>query len=268
MSPSWFEVIEINEHITLIRERLDKVEPRYLTKYTNIYVIKGNHSAILFDTGSGVQKIKPIVDKIVDDLELIVINSHSHFDHVLSNYEFKEVYIHELDASEISKSYDVSQLPVNSEVFKSYNNAIPPCSKIIELKGNETFDLGDLTIEVLHTPGHSSGSICLLTSQGDMFSGDTVHYGSVYLPNRDEINILINSLNFLKDKKAIQKIYPAHGDSELGREIIAETIEVIFTKYPFKLDLDIIIPQNIGQYNKFLDAYIMKSDKFSLIFSE
>lgn len=268
MSQLWFEVIHINGYIALIRERLDKVEPRYLTKYTNMFVIRGSHSAILFDTGSGVQSIKPIVDKIIENLDIIVINSHSHFDHVLSNYEFSEVYIHDLDASHIVNSHDVSLLPVNSEIYKSNNNTIPPCSKIVELKGDEIFDLGDLTVTVLHTPGHTPGSISLLTNKGDLFSGDTAHYGSVYLPSRDEIDTLINSLTNLRENQNILKVYPSHGNYGVGKEIFSETIEEIIDKYPLKLDIVVERPQSIGYYDKFLDAFVIKSDKFNLIYSK
>ena len=63
--------------------------------YTNIYLILGPEKALLIDTGSGLYPIKPVVDNLIEHRELIVINTHTHFDHRGSNDEFETTYNHE-----------------------------------------------------------------------------------------------------------------------------------------------------------------------------
>ncbi|MBY9013255.1 MAG: hypothetical protein KGD70_12855, partial [Candidatus Lokiarchaeota archaeon] len=58
----WYEVIKQKDYLYIIRERLDEIDPRFLTTYTNIYLILGLDKALLIDTGSGLFPIKPIID--------------------------------------------------------------------------------------------------------------------------------------------------------------------------------------------------------------
>jgi glyoxylase-like metal-dependent hydrolase (beta-lactamase superfamily II) len=86
--------------------------------------------------------------------------------------------------------------------------------RISELKDGAVLDCGDAKLEVLHTPGHSAGSICLLDREtGDLFSGDTVFanggVGRWDLPTGDH-DALIDSLARLLKLK-IRGLYPGHG---------------------------------------------------------
>ena len=80
-SKNWYEVIKQKDYLYIVRERLDEVDPRFLTTYTNIYLILGTEKALLIDTGSGLFPLKLVVDKLSEKRELLVINTHSHFDH-------------------------------------------------------------------------------------------------------------------------------------------------------------------------------------------
>ena len=93
-SKDWYEVIHYNRYIIVIREKLSEIDPRFLTTYTNIFLILGSNKSLLIDTGCGLFPLKPIVEELIEDRELFVINTHSHFDHIGSNSEFEEVYIH------------------------------------------------------------------------------------------------------------------------------------------------------------------------------
>ncbi|GAG78570.1 unnamed protein product, partial [marine sediment metagenome] len=47
----WFEVLRQDENLIVIRERLSDIDPRFLTEYTNIFLLLGTHTAMLIDTG-------------------------------------------------------------------------------------------------------------------------------------------------------------------------------------------------------------------------
>ena len=75
---NWFEINRIDNYVYIIRERLDLIEPRYLTKYINNYLVIGEHTAALIDTGTGVHKISSVVSDLIGDRKLIIFNTHNH----------------------------------------------------------------------------------------------------------------------------------------------------------------------------------------------
>ncbi len=251
---NWFEIHRIDNYLYTIRERLDLIEPRFLTKYINNYLIIGEHTAALIDTGTGIHKISAIINKLIADRQLIIINTHNHFDHVLSNHEFSEVYIHKLDYREIADIIDVSYLEDREiESYARFNYKIPNCKIMNILEGGEIFDLGNITIEILHTPGHTPGSICLLSSENHLFTGDVIHYGSMYLPhNYENYDKLLVELKSKIGNKT--RLFPGHENYNVGIELIDQFNEV-FGK----------IERAESHYNKFLDANVIEFDKFSII---
>ena len=90
------------------------------------------------------------------------------------------------------------------------------CWKVVE--SSAQFDLGDATLEVLSTPGHTVGSICLFGDDGSLFTGDTVFpYGGVgrfdlETGNFDQLVASVKSLNAL----GATDLYPGHGEPVLG----------------------------------------------------
>ncbi|MFW9987780.1 MAG: MBL fold metallo-hydrolase [Candidatus Odinarchaeota archaeon] len=222
----WFEVIKYKDYLYIIRERLDEIDPRFYTTYSNLYLILGSHSALLIDTGSGLYPLKPIVDDLILDRKLKVINTHSHFDHIGGNHEFEKIHIHKKEQYKILKPRNISFLKDSSKeitkLFRNKNYALPPAKDIHLVKDKEIIDLGDISIEVIHTPGHSSGSICLFTNRKELFTGDTAHYGTMYLPKM-KIPIFLSSISKLL--KLIQnlediEIFPSHEEFAVSKNLL------------------------------------------------
>ncbi len=140
-----------------------------------------------------------------------IILTHFHYDHTQKTGELAgkmnaEVYCHENDFNEIKNSIKNSSI------------------KIIKLKDTDEIEVGNLKIKVIHTPGHSPGSICLL-AENKLITGDTLFVnaiGRVDLPGGDALK-LFESLQKLKKLEDDIGIYPGHdyGDvpfSTIGRE--------------------------------------------------
>ena len=84
------------------------------------------------------------------------------------------------------------------------------------MEDRHAFDLGGRTLEVVSLPGHSPASICLLDRQARrLFSGDSIHSGTVWLHLRDSLPLgrFLNNLRRVRDLSgAFDHILPAHGD--------------------------------------------------------
>lgn len=182
---------------------------------TNCYVVWDNstNDACLIDPGGGAEKVK---DFIVDNgLRLnFIINTHGHGDHIAANSDFRvPIYIHEMD-----KDFLLDPRKNLSGAFL-FPFVSPAASRI--LKDGDTIKLGTLTMEVIHTPGHTPGSISIVLNDV-VFTGDTLFAGGVGRTDFEygSEDALIKSIQkkLMPLAKDI-KIYPGHGpESTIGEE--------------------------------------------------
>ncbi|MHA2034933.1 MAG: MBL fold metallo-hydrolase [Promethearchaeota archaeon] len=224
----WFEIIKHKDYLYVIRERLDEIDPRFYTTYDNLFLIIGSHSALLIDTGCGLFPLKPILNEIIKDNTLIVINTHSHWDHILGNAEFDEIIIHNEELKSISIPTDVSFLQDSPrEIVKRYESnkySIPPANNFKSIKDLEIIELGEVSVKVIHTPGHSPGSISLLTNNNELFTGDTAHYGTMYISKEEfptHLASLSRLINLFQENKNIE-IYPSHEEYVVSKDLLTD----------------------------------------------
>ena len=213
----YFDISKHKDYLYVIKENISVVHPVYRNDPLNMYLILGSHSALLLDTGCGLYPLKPIVDDLIGDKKLFVLNTHTHWDHILGNKEFDEIYVHKKEAKIVSKPYDLSFL-IDSpcEIVKKYevhDFSMPPAKIIKKIKDGFEFELGKIKIRVIHTPGHSPGSICLLSSNNELFTSDVAYYGDTFLPKRKSFPKVLNSLSKLINlckEQGIVELYPSH----------------------------------------------------------
>jgi glyoxylase-like metal-dependent hydrolase (beta-lactamase superfamily II) len=260
-----FEVSQEKEYLYIIKEKISLVHPIYRNDPLNIYLILGEKKAILIDTGCGLFPIKPIVDDIRNERDLIVLNTHFHWDHVLGNQEFKEVRIHKNEVEKVSKPYDVSFFKNSpKELAKKYaenDYLIPSAEKVRELKDGDIIDLGGSKIEVIHTPGHSPGSICLLADTGELYTSDVAYYGDIFLPKRKKFNKVVQSLSRLIDlyhKHNSLNLYPSHCRSPCTIDLIIDL------KKGIKNISDL---WSSREYSEFFSSWIIDDPPFRYIVS-
>ena len=166
---------------------------------------------------------------MIQNRKLIVINTHTHWDHILGNEEFGEVYVHENEAKMISKHYNVSYFKDSPndivKIYEEQNFLIPPAKVIKTLKDGDLFTLGEIDVKVLHCPGHSPGSICLLTSKGELFTSDVAYYGDQFLPRLDKFPQVLDTLSKLIKLCKIQgivEIYPSHRQYPCDKTLLTD----------------------------------------------
>ena len=175
----------------------------------NVYFIDDEKKAVI-DTGGDATFLVERLRKFVNPKEIdYIILTHSHFDHAAATADLKricgaKILIH-------PEEYEFVKSVGFSTVF--FNIKYPPFSPDVEVGEGDYIDLGELSFKVLHTPGHTPGSICLYEeNEKILFSGDTVFpngaFGRVDLPGGNARD-LIQSLKRLASLD-VEIMYPGH----------------------------------------------------------
>jgi len=180
----WFEVYRIRPGVFAIYEPHQQEE-------VISYLILGEKQALLFDTGMGISDIKKVVEGLTS-LPVSVMNSHSHNDHVSSNWRFSRIY--GMDTAFTRQSAKGSVADAQEEVgpgmvcgklpagFDPKSYTVKPFHITDWIHGGEKIDLGGRVLEVISTPGHTPDSIALWDARNALlFTGDMYYPGPIYL---------------------------------------------------------------------------------------
>lgn len=214
--PDWFHRGEVGDGIQRI------TEPYYREDYRcNIYVVQGTRQDIVIDSGLGLASLREFLRPVASDPLLVC--SHSHYDHIGSNWEFERRLIHPAEAPVVAAptpantyadrllaTQDFSALPWPGWTAADWTPAPAPATGLLE--EGDTLDLGDRRFTVLHTPGHSWGSVCLWDeTTGTIFCADTVYAGELFdfLPCSD-VPTYVRTLERLR-ALPVRSAYPGHG---------------------------------------------------------
>jgi len=189
------------------------------------YLVACSHTreAVIIDPAGEEDKILALIQTHGFKVKYI-LNTHGHSDHVLGNPKLKEVFkvpvcMHEADDRFFSD-------PAVREKSSKELGLPPPDPADIRLKNEDIVEVGTLNIQVIHTPGHTPGSVCYLVD-GNLFCGDTLFVGAV--GRTDLIGGSFETLLESLEKKLIALpketiVWPGHnyGDtptSTIGREM-------------------------------------------------
>ena len=178
----------------------------------NAYLVcpEGREDAFLIDPGDDFEALKQAVAESGRRLAAILL-THGHFDHILAAQPLAEetgaaVYIYAEDAEMLDSPEKSSYTPQVCLLPPPKNLARMPYPERLEICGEE--------LEILHTPGHSKGSVCIHDPEGGiLFTGDTLFragYGRTDLHGGSDRVIAASLINLLRlpgDTVA----YPGHG---------------------------------------------------------
>lgn len=191
---------------------------------TNCYIVVCEETleALIIDPGFSEHESSSILREIERrDLHIkYVVNTHGHIDHISGNAEIKKatkakIMIHENDAGMLTNPRR------NLSLMFGLSMVSPPPDRI--LRDGDRIRVGSLDLEVLHTPGHTPGSISLYCrKERVVFTGDTLFAGSIGRTDFPEssyealISSIRGKLLKLPDETVV---YPGHGEgTSIGRE--------------------------------------------------
>ena len=188
---AWFEVYKVAPAVFAIYEPHQAEE-------TIAYLIVGQQRALLFDTGMGIGDVKNVTAQLTH-LPIVVLNSHTHNDHIGGNWQFDTVY--GMDTDFTRKNAQGSRAAAQEEIapgqicgtlpkgFDRASYATHPWKITKFLHDGDHIDLGGRSLTILATPGHTPDAICLFdAANGLLFTGDTYYPGTIWI-YRPETNL-------------------------------------------------------------------------------
>lgn len=214
----WFEVYKITESIYAFYE---------MGQFEEVisYLILGEEKALLFDTGIGVGDIKILVSSLTD-LPVIVLNSHTHYDHVGGNHSFDTVYGVSTDYTaghtKGRTNDEIREFVGPGWVWKPMPNGVTvenyeskPFSIDHYITDGEKIDLGGRILEVFLMPGHTPDALVVMDrDERLLFMGDTFYPASLYAHMGDaNFDSYVKSAERLAGMmKDVDTLLPAHNE--------------------------------------------------------
>jgi hydroxyacylglutathione hydrolase len=176
-----------------------------------LYACPRTREAVIIDPGDEPERIL----KTIKELQLVpryIVNTHGHIDHICAIDAVSEVYpvplaIHPADVPMYTDERTASMFGRRAPLVKRKPDIL--------LKEGDHISFGSLTLEVVHTPGHTPGGICLVSRPYCVFSGDTLFYrgiGRTDLPGGNYEQIITSIRDKLYTLEDDLSVFPGHGE--------------------------------------------------------
>ncbi len=172
------------------------------------------------------------VQKLADK-PITVVSTHVHYDHIGGHKYFNDFYVHEAETEWINGGFPLTLDQVRGflveapcdfpDNFDENNYSLFKGEPTRVLKDNDTIELGERTIRVLHTPGHSPGHMCFYEEgKGYLYTGDLIYLDMLfaYFPSTDPVAYMHSIKKLLPLK--VSRIFPAHHSLDVPLSIIGD----------------------------------------------
>lgn len=239
----WFDVVDVGDGVTLITE--PHVDPLLAS---NVWHVRGAERDLVVDTANGFGDLATVIARLSGGRPVVAIVTHGHFDHVGGLGAFGDRRCHAADANETRSPYAMrvlqSDFPAGAqEMFAEYGLPVPasiltaipradfdlrewvsPGAEPTAFVGDgDLLQLGDRTVEVLHVPGHTPGSIALWDAErGLLFTGDTLYDGTMAFDDGAAVSASIRRLRKLAARRVFGGHDPAFDGDRMRALIDAE----------------------------------------------
>lgn len=198
VAASWYRRTHVGDGVSLITE--PHVAPLLRC---NLWLVEGRDRSVMIDAGLGLVALRPFLH--VDERKPVtLVATHAHRDHIGAAHEFDDVYAHPREAEAIEQARDDLPLDITqwspgllerlerqgyecrcgmlaALPYAGYSPAavrLKPATVTRLIDEGDVIHLGNRSLEVLHLPGHSPGSIGLYDrASGALFSGDAIYDG-------------------------------------------------------------------------------------------
>jgi glyoxylase-like metal-dependent hydrolase (beta-lactamase superfamily II) len=225
----WFRETDAGGGVTLLVEAHVDV-----LLESNVWHVCGRDRDLLVDTANGIGALRPAVEALTSGRPVVAVATHGHFDHSGGLHEFEDQRCHAADEADVREPFrlrlrredfdnDVIEMyayygyPVPDSIVRALPEAdfdvaawiTPGAEPTSLLAEGDVIDLGDRAFEVLHTPGHTAGSISLWEARtGTLFSGDAIYVDDKL--SWDDRDAFLRSLERLR-KLPVELVHAGHG---------------------------------------------------------
>ena len=214
-----------------------------------MYLIIGPDKAMLIDTGYGLGDIKALCSHLAGSREIVVVNTHDHFDHAYGNCRFDKVYCHEYLVPYLTNQHphmwDYLFDYWGDNIWLEFDRPDLPVWReyqVIGVPDGYTWDLGGgYEVELLHTGGHAAGHAAFLDKQNRMlFTGDNIcsdvsGCGSVGAPGAQGPYAECTLLSYYRDRMRLlvdrideyDYIFPQHFMNNIEASVMPNILEAV-----------------------------------------
>jgi glyoxylase-like metal-dependent hydrolase (beta-lactamase superfamily II) len=236
IAESWFRRLDLENGVTRLWE--PHVHP---LEQANFWHIRGRDRDLLIDSGMGVVPLRSSFPDLFGDKEIIALATHTHIDHIGAIHEFDHRWVHPAEARHMAAPSGITGLvcaEIPPALCKLFVDAgYPPFDDLLidalpyagydphgyRLRGaaptrlvteHDVIDLGDRQFEIIHLPGHSTGSISIWEkATGTLYTGDLIYDGPlVYEGPGMDLTVYAQSLRKLKDLP-VRTVHAGHDPS-------------------------------------------------------
>jgi glyoxylase-like metal-dependent hydrolase (beta-lactamase superfamily II) len=223
----WFHVYRLTEGTYAL------YEPNQFEEAIS-YLVEGSERAVLIDTGNGIGDIREVAESLTD-LPLSVVLTHEHYDHVAGAWHFEAVTAYDNGASLARLAEGRSNESLQRYVTDDYlwkplpygwdpaTWTIPPLTPTSLVTDGDMIELGGRSLEVIYTPGHSPGSMCLLDAQHRLlFTGDHFFPGPLYAYPEDVVleDYIASNARLVERLDEFDWLLSGHNDPWVSSEVL------------------------------------------------
>lgn len=218
-----FKYHKISDSLYIIAEAIDQKQQSLMS----FALVIGKEKAAIIDTGFGLTgNLKEFIQTITNK-PIICLLTHGDPDHVGGSGQFSTVYMNTKDEDLANEAMDPKLRLLSAKLFSENNEELikyaethitsTPDNKMhyLPIQNEQHFDLGEVSIEAIYTPGHSQGSVCFYNEKDNyLISGDSIAvktFAQLAEPRCTSLDIYLDSLEKVKQRiKTDTKIYSGH----------------------------------------------------------
>ena len=231
-SDGWFDVYEVTSNLFAIHEPGHFEEPISS-------LLLGEERAALIDTGCGIGDLRRVVNELTE-LPVLVVNTHTHIDHLGGNSQFDRIAMLDHPRSHKVAEHGVTREQRTTEILATHlfsrpmptsldlgDGSLPPFPVERWLRDGDRIDLGGIELEVIHTPGEAPDHICLLDHRdGILFCGDILLNGPVWthLDGGSLPDLVVSYRRLMESFDDIRHLMPSHNTPWQDRQLLPETL--------------------------------------------